>query len=100
MKPIGCYWKITCCRHMQTIFSTKVKTTNLTEERLLAFIRVLMSKYALSDNEILEQYIRIPFKPKKEYITIQRFQNVNGDELDISYYTQSSDISIDVSLSN
>jgi hypothetical protein len=85
---------------MQTVFSKKIKTTSITEERLLAFIRVLMAKYVLSDDQILEQYIRIPFKPKKEYITIQRFQNVNGGELDISYYTQSSDISVDVSLSN
>jgi hypothetical protein len=85
---------------MQTIFSAKIKTTIITEERLLEFIRVLMAKYVLSDDEILEQYIRIPFKPKKEYVTIQRFQNVNGDELDISYYTQSSDLSVGVSLSN
>lgn len=85
---------------MQTIFATKIKTTSITEERLLTFIRVLMSKYALSDNEILEQYIRIPFKRKKEFITIQRFQRLNGNELDISYYSQSSDISVDVSLSN
>ena len=85
---------------MRTIFSTKIKTTSITEERLLELIRVLMSKYALSDNEILEQYIRIPFKPKKEYIMIRRFQNVNGGKFDICYYAQSSDISVDVSLSN
>jgi hypothetical protein len=85
---------------MQTIFSTKIKTTSITEQRLLEFIRVLMAKYVLSDDEILEQYIKIPFRPKKEYITIQRFQNVHGDELVISYYTQSSDMSVDVSLSN
>jgi hypothetical protein len=85
---------------MQTIFSTKIKTTSISEKMLLEFIRVLMVKYVLSDDEIFEQCIRIPFRPKKEYIMIQRFQNVNGEEVDISYYSQSCDISVDISLSN
>jgi hypothetical protein len=98
MKPKGFYWKIKCCQHTKTIFSTKIKTNSITEKKLVEFIQTLMAKYALSDNEILEQHVRIPFKPKKEYISIQRYQNIKGEIIDVSYYSQSSDISVEVFL--
>ena len=58
----------------------------------MEFIRILMSKYALSDTEILEQHLRIPFKKPKDYINIQRTNNKLGEAISINFSTQIADI--------
>jgi len=88
------YWKIECTRHLSTIYQTKVSSKHLSEKKLIEFIRVLMSKYALSNDEILEQHIRLPFKISKDYINVARTNSVLNEPLGINFMTQVADISI------
>lgn len=94
------YWKIECTKHLSTIYEAKVSTKNLSEEKLKNFIITLMSKYALSDNEILEQHLRVPFKKTKCYINILRTNSGLGEPLMISFMTQVADISICATLTD
>jgi hypothetical protein len=98
MNPENKYWKIECSRHLAIIFQTRVNTKHLSEKKLIEFIRILMSKYALSDDEILEQQLRIPFKKPKNYINIKRTNNKLGEPLNIDFSTQIADIYVSVSL--
>lgn len=88
------YWQIECTRHLKTIYKTKVKASHLPEKKLEEFIAILISKYALSDEEILEQCLRQPFKKKRNYIDIQRSNNSLGEPLSIEFMAQSADISV------
>lgn len=92
------YWDILCEKHLETLFRTKINAKYISEKRLIEFIRTLLSKYALSDEEILEQYLRIPFKMKKDYINIQRTNSRLGEPLSINFMTQIADISVTVQL--
>lgn len=92
------FWEIECSKHLVTIFKKRVDTKYLTEKNLKEFIRILVSKYALSDDEILEQQLRIPFKKTKEYIEVRRKNNELGTPLAIYITAQVSDISVIVSL--
>lgn len=94
------YWQIECSRQLKTIYKTKVKASHLPEKQIEEFIRVLLSKYALSDEEILEQCLRQPFKKKKNYIDIQRSNNALGKPLSIEFVAQSADISVCVWLTD
>ena len=100
MKSKQKYWKIECTRHLSTIYETKVNTKHLSESKLKEFIRVLISKYALSDDEILEHYLRIPFQSKNDYINIVRTQSKLGEPLTIEFKTQSADICVYAALSD
>lgn len=88
------YWQIEFTRHMETIYKTKIKASHLPEKNLEEFIKILFCKYALSDNEILEQCLRQPFKKKKAYINIRRKNNSLGEPLSISFMAQVADISV------
>ncbi len=92
------YWKIECTKQLSTIFQTKVDTRHLTEKKLKEFIIVLISKYALSDDEILEQHLRVPFKKIKDYIQIQSENRKINNSLIINFSAQVADISVVVSL--
>jgi hypothetical protein len=94
------YWKIECTRHLSTIYQTKINTKHLSEKKLIDFIRLLMSKYALSDDEILEHYIQLPFKTSKNYINITRTSSKLNEPLNINYMAQVGDISISAWLSD
>jgi len=94
------YWKIECAKHLSILFQTKVNAEHLPEKNLIEFIRTLMSKYALSDNEILEQCIRQPFKTSKDYIIITRSNSKLNEDLSISFMSQIADISISAWLSD
>src|SRR5688572_17851352 len=88
------YWEIRCTKHLLTIYQTKVSIKHLTEKKLIEFMKVLMSKYVLSDDEILEQYKRIPFKTTKDLIGIIRTNSKLNEPLSISFSAQLADISI------
>lgn len=92
------YWNIICEKHMEILYQKKVNTKYITEKNLIAFIRTLISKYALSDEEILEQYLTIPFKKKKNYINILRTQSHLNEPLLINFIAQVADISVTVQL--
>ncbi len=83
---------------MKSIFETKINTKHISEKKLIELIRALLSKYALSDQKILKQYVRIPFKKKKDYFNIKRYQNSLDEPLSISFYAQIADISIAIRL--
>jgi len=92
------YWKIECTKQLSTIFQTKVDTRHLTEKKLKEFIIVLISKYAFSDDEILEQHLRVLFKKTKDYIQIQSENRKINNSLIINFSAQVADISVVVSL--
>ncbi len=94
------YWKIECTKHLTTIYQTKVSTKEMSEQKLIAFIRILLAKYALSDNEILKQHTRTYFAPKTESIAITRTQSDLDEPLNISFFVQVADVSICASLTN
>lgn len=96
MPPKDKYWKILCERQTTTLYETKVNIKILSEKNIFEFIRVLISKYALSDNEILEQHLRIPFKKSKDHIMIQRSNNRLGEPLSINFNSTNSGISVSV----
>lgn len=94
------YWNIECAKHLKTIYKTKVNTKHLSEKMLKEFMKVLMSKYALSDDEILEQHLRVPFQTPRNYINISRTNNELGKPLSINFSAQIADISISVWLAD
>jgi len=88
------YWTIKCTKHLSTLYQTKVDTKYLSEDKLMEFIRILMSKYALSDDEILEQYLRRPFKKSVDFIQVVRTNSNLSEPLSINFTTQIADISV------
>jgi hypothetical protein len=94
------YWQIECTRHLETFFKTQVRASYLPEKNLEEFIRSIFCKYALSDGEILEECLRVPFKKKKEYVKIFRRNNSLGKPLSISFMAQVADISVQVWLTD
>jgi hypothetical protein len=95
------YWDILCEKHKEVIFRKKINTQHITEKNLIEFMRTLISKYALSDEEILEQYITIPFKKKKNNINIQRSSSYLNKPLSIvTFYEQVAGISVTASLTD
>lgn len=94
------YWKIECHRHLLLLYETKINAGHISEKQLIEFIRVIVSKYALSDDEILEGYMRVPFKAKKDYINIIRANSNHNEPLSICFSTQVADISVTVCLTD
>ena len=92
------YWDILCEKHMETLYQTKINARHISEKNLIEFIRTLISKYALSDVEILEQYLTIPFKKKKNYINILRTNSHLNEPLSINFIAQVADISVTAQL--
>ena len=92
------YWDILCEKHMEIIYQTKIDTRHISEKNLIQLIRTLISKYALSDEEILEQHLTIPFKKKKDYINILRSNSKINEPLSINFITQVADISVTAQL--
>lgn len=99
MKSQPKYWKIICSRHTLIIYHAKISTRHISERMLVEFIRTLISKYALSDGEILEQYARIPKKKRTDYINVIRTNSGLSEPLQINFSAQVADIYVDVSLS-
>jgi hypothetical protein len=58
-----------------------------------------MSKYALSDDEILEQHSKLSKKKRTDYINIIRTNSGLNEPLQINFLAQVADTYIDVSLS-
>jgi len=94
MKIEDKYWEVVCYRHLKEIYKTSINTKHISEKGLKTFIETLMAKYALSDDEIVEQYLRIPFKKPKKYIHISRTSEFIHEQLHITFMTQIADISI------
>lgn len=67
------YWKIECSEHTKMLFEAKVNVNHISEKRLQEFIQTLMAKYVLTPEEILEEYLAIPFKKRKKYVYITRY---------------------------
>ncbi len=99
MKSKKRYWNVLLEKHTKTIYKTKLDESHISEKNLTEFMKVLLSKYALSDDEILEQLVRIPFKRKIDYIIVHRSQSNLNEPLEINLSAQSADYSITVSLS-
>ena len=98
MKSKKKYWDILLEKHNKTIYQTKIDTNQISEKNLIEFMKILLSKYVLSDDEILEHHIRIPFKKNKEYINVYRRNNALNEPLDINFYAQVADYSVSVNL--
>lgn len=94
------YWEIECTRHLSTLYKTRIDTRHISEKKLIEFIRVLMSKYALTDDEIMEQFKRVPFKSKKEYINITRTNTDLNEKLNICFTAQVADTCVDIWLTD
>jgi hypothetical protein len=88
------YWKIECYKHMSVLYQSKVNVNHITEKKLIEFIKILISKYALSDDEVLETYMHVPFKPNVNYIKITRTNSGLNEPLRIMIAAQSADISV------
>lgn len=98
MKTKEKYWHIVCEKHTKVIFEKKINSKYISEKDLEHFIRVLLSKYALTDEEIFEQYISKPFEKKKNYIDI--FRTNSNNFLEINFLAQIADISVHVNLTD
>ena len=88
------YWKIECTKHLSTLYQTEISTKHISEKKLAEFIKVLISKYALSDEEILQHYIQVPFKTKRDYINITRTNSKLNEPLRINFSATVADISV------
>ena len=88
------YWEVVCCRHLKTIYKTSINTKHISEKGLKSLIETLMAKYVLSDDEIVEEYLRIPFKKPIKYVQISRTSEFINEQLHITFMTQIADISI------
>src|SRR5690606_22541082 len=98
MKNNESYWEIRLEKHTKIIFEGKINSKHISENNLIKFIKVILSKYTLSDTEILETYTSIPFQKRKEYISVTRSNNNLKDPLKIYFDAQLADYSIIVSL--
>ena len=98
MKSKKRYWVILLEQHNKVIYKAKRDESLISERKLIEFIKALLSKYALSDDEILEQFVRIPFKRKTDYIVVNKSISNLNELLSINYHAQLADYSITVSL--
>jgi hypothetical protein len=94
------YWQIICSQHIKTVYQTKIKANHISDKKLINLIRALMSKYSLSDEEIVEEHLNASTKRHKKYITVSRVAEKIGESLHIGFYSQSADISITAQLTN
>lgn len=94
------YWKIECSQHTKILFSAKVETSSISEKKLKELIDLLMVKYALSDSEILEKCMSVPFKRTNRYVQIERYQEAIYNELRIVFSSQICDIAVTACLSH
>jgi|SRR5690606_6688837 len=92
------FWKVECTRGIKTLYSTEIPVSNIGENKLKELLRELLSRYALTDDEVTELYISIPFKKKKKYFDVIRCQNDVGEKPAISYMASASSISITATL--
>jgi hypothetical protein len=88
------YWKIECSEHKTSKLKVKVPETHLSEKRLKHFIQVMIAKYALTPQEILDEHIAIPFKHRKEYVTINRTNSLHNGKVSIIFFADSGGISV------
>lgn len=91
-------WHILLEKHNTSVYEARVNINSITENELNGFMKTLLSKYCLTDDEILEQHLQIPFKKKKEYIKINRRSNKLAETLQISFDAQVADYSLTVCL--
>ena len=61
------YWEVICTEGLHTLYKTKIATTLISETNLSKFLNFILSKYALTNDEVLEELITIPLKKKKKY---------------------------------
>ena len=90
------FWHIECTRHKKILFQEKVDVKYLSEKNLNEFIHTLLCKYTLTDEEILEQFKRVPFAKKINYIAIHRTSNLLGEPLEINFLAQIADTCVSV----
>ena len=70
----------------------------MSEKSIQQFMRTMIAKYALSNQEILEQFIAVPFRGKTDLIQIIRSAPNLEQPLQIGFSTQVSDITMDALL--
>lgn len=92
------YWNVLCEKLNRLLYRENIRVSHISEQNLITFIKSLISKYALSDNEILEQHLNIPFKKKKNLIEVTRTNSKIGEPLSISFSAHVADISVTVIL--
>lgn len=97
---MGNYWVIECSRHIATLYSGKVKTTEISENKLIKFLETLLFKYALTDDEILKEFRTRKSAKHTRYLTIRRQNNKLGEPLSISFSGHIADINVDAWLSD
>lgn len=98
MSTIKKKWRLECSEQMKTLFSCDIDVSKITEQRLQELIRLLISKYALSNEEILQTCYNQNTKNFRNYIHIERSQSRLNEKLSIGYYCCSSNIDISIIL--
>ena len=88
------YWKIECTGHLKTLYETKVSVKHISEKRLMHFMQVLVYKYILTPDEILDEYKSIPFIKKKQYVHVLRSNEERDGKIKINFTADNSGISI------
>ena len=92
------FWRIECWRGVEKFYEDTVGVKHISDKNIAKYLKVLMYKYALDNNEILEEFMRRPFKKAKAYVNISETNQVINDYLHIVYSAHIADISIDITL--
>ena len=93
------FWRIEIEEKTKIISSTIIHAGQITESKIEELLKVVYSKYILSDEEILATYARKNTKRYAGLIHYNRFQNRNqNNDIEITYLAQSSGISITIIL--
>lgn len=98
MKNKGNVWDVKVCQKMDILFTTEVPCTILSEKSIVNLARTLVSKYALTDAEIVSQFISKTSKLSSCISEVNRFQSQLDEPLGIWYSVQVADISVDIAL--
>jgi hypothetical protein len=83
---------------MEIIFEGKVKATTMSENGVREFMKMMVAKYALTDQEILQENQLMPFEKKHSLISVNRSNSSLNDRLSIEFSFRSADITIETTL--
>jgi hypothetical protein len=99
-EKIDKYWKIECSKGMKALYSNVIPVNHLKEPALKKLLFYLALKYALTDQEVTEQFLTIPFRKKTQYFDIQRRQSFKNEKIHISFSIEVSSVSVTATLIN
>lgn len=92
------FWRIEIEKGIKSLSSMIVPTGQISDNNIEKLIEVLISKYMLSDEEIISSLCNKNTKRHQNYFQYNREARPEGERVRINYYAQMSSISIVITL--